>query len=211
MKSPTPDLLWTGPAAAPLTMLLAHGAGAPMDTPFMTYFAEGIATLGVRVGRFEFPYMAQRRITGTRKPPNTAPILLDTWRAAIAACDVSKVVIGGKSMGGRMASMIADEMNVRGLVCLGYPFYGAGNRDKPRISHLLTLNTPTLICQGERDALGDRAAVEAITLSPKIAVHWAPDGDHDLKPRKASGRTHDQNLHGALDAVAAFLDSLDRK
>jgi len=203
-----PDFLWDGPAQAPLTVLLAHGAGAPMDTPFMTFFAEGLALHGHRVGRFEFPYMAERRLTGKRKPPNTAPILLDTWRAAIAACGPGNIVIGGKSMGGRMASMIADEMRVRGLVCLGYPFYGAGNRDKPRIAHLQTLQTPTLICQGERDAMGDRAAVESTALSSAITFHWGLDGDHDLKPRKISGYTHAQNLNSALDAVAHFLAAL---
>lgn len=203
-------MLWNGPKKAPLTVLLAHGAGAPMDTPFMTFFADGIAGLGYRVGRFEFPYMAERRTTGARKPPNPAPKLLETWRAAMAACE-GPVVIGGKSMGGRMASMIADEMNAAGLICLGYPFYGAGKRDKPRIAHLHTLSTPTLICQGERDALGDRAAVEAIVLSPKISVHWLPDGDHDLKPRKASGHTHPENLHSALDAVGTFLSALRRR
>jgi hypothetical protein len=198
-------MVWNGPAQAPLTMLLAHGAGAPMDTPFMTFFAEGIAALGYRVGRFEFPYMAERRISGVKKPPNTAKVLLQTWCDAIAACRAENIVIGGKSMGGRIASMVADEQNVKGLVCLGYPFYGAGKRDKPRIAHLENLRTPTLICQGERDALGDRPAVEAITLSPKITVHWLPDGDHDLKPRKASGFSHDENLQSALDAVGTFL------
>lgn len=207
-----PAFLWTGADDAALTVLLAHGAGAPMDTPFMTFFAEGVARLGHRVGRFEFPYMAERRKKGVRKPPNTAPILLETWRAAIAACGSSKIVIGGKSMGGRMASMIADEAQhdgkVRGLVCLGYPFYGAGKRDKPRTAHLEALRTPTLICQGERDALGDRASVESIKLSPHIRVHWSTDGDHDLKPRKVSGRSHDENLNSALDAVGAFLAAL---
>ncbi|MBL8644807.1 MAG: dienelactone hydrolase family protein [Rhodospirillaceae bacterium] len=202
-----PAMLWTGPENALPTVLLAHGAGAPMDTPFMTFFAEGIAGLGYRVGRFEFPYMAERRKSGARKPPNPTPILLQTWRAAIAACK-GPVVIGGKSMGGRIASMIADDAKVAALICLGYPFYGAGKRDKPRTAHLETLKTPTLICQGERDPLGDRAAVEALTLSPAITMHWLPDGDHDLKPRKASGRTHDQNLHSALDGISTFLSAL---
>ncbi len=179
-----------------------------MDTPFMTFMAEGLARHDCRVGRFEFPYMAERRQTGKRKPPNTAQVLMDTWRAAINTCRAKQVVIGGKSMGGRIASMIADDADVKGLVCLGYPFYGAGRRDKPRIAHLETLKTPTLICQGERDKLGDRVEVETLKLSRKIALHWCPDGDHDLKPRKASGRTHEQNLNGALDAIVRFLAAL---
>jgi predicted alpha/beta-hydrolase family hydrolase len=204
----TPSLLLSGPAAAPLTIALAHGAGAPMDTAFMTFFAEGLAGAGYKVARFEFPYMAARRLSGARKPPDRQPILLDTWRAVIAELGADRLVIGGKSMGGRMASLIADEMNVRGLLCLGYPFYGAGRKDKPRVEHLRALNTPTLICQGERDPMGDRASVTQVDLAPAIAVHWLPDGDHDLKPRKASGRTHDKNLTDALDAALGFLAAL---
>jgi predicted alpha/beta-hydrolase family hydrolase len=201
-------LLHTGAKSAKLTVALAHGAGAPMDTPFMTFFAEGLAKRGFKVARFEFPYMAARRTEGKKKPPDRQPVLLDTWRAVIEEIGADNLVIGGKSMGGRMASLIADEAKVRGLLCLGYPFYGAGRKDKPRTEHLKTLKTPTLICQGTRDPMGDHESVTALTLSKKIRLHWAPDGDHDLKPRKASGHTHDQNLTAALDAAAAFLAGL---
>ncbi len=205
-------LLWNGPKAAPLTIALAHGAGAPMDTSFMTFFAEGLADKGFRIARFEFPYMAARRPKeggdGKRKPPDRQPILLDTWRAVITEIGADRLVIGGKSMGGRMASLIADEAKVRGLLCLGYPFYGAGRKDKPRTEHLLTLKTPTVICQGTRDPMGDRETVSALKLSKKIRLHWAEDGDHDLKPRKTSGLTHDQNLTAALDAAGKFLAGL---
>jgi len=203
-----PALLLSGPTSAPPTVALAHGAGAPMDTPFMTFFAEGLAARGYRVARFEFPYMAARRTEGKKKPPDRQPVLLDTWRAVIAEIGADKLIIGGKSMGGRMASLIADEAKVKGLLCLGYPFYGAGRKDKPRTEHLKALKTPTLICQGTRDPLGDQDSVTALPLSPAIRLHWAPDGDHDLKPRKASGFTHDQNLTAALDAAIAFLEEL---
>ncbi len=208
---PLPKLLFNGSKTAPLAVALAHGAGAPMDTPFMTFFAEGLAKHGYRVARFEFPYMAARRTDGKKKPPDRQPVLLDTWRAVIAEIGADKLVIGGKSMGGRMASLIADEAGVRGLLCLGYPFYGAGRKDKPRTEHLVKLKTPTLICQGTRDPMGDREAVSALTLSKKIRLHWAEDGDHDLKPRKASGLTHDQNLTATLDAAAQFLAGLSSK
>ena len=202
------ELLLNGAKSAPLTIALAHGAGAPMDTPFMTFFAEGLAAKGYRVARFEFPYMAARRTDGKRKPPDRQPILLETWRSVIEDLGPEKLIIGGKSMGGRMASLIADETGVRGLLCLGYPFYGAGRKDKPRIEHLLTLKTPTLISQGTRDPMGDATSVKKLKLSKSIRIHWAEDGDHDLKPRKASGLTHDQNLTSALDASAAFLAAL---
>jgi len=207
-KAASPKLLILGPKSAPLTVALAHGAGAPMDTPFMTFFAEGLAQAGYRTARFEFPYMAARRASGARKPPDRAPVLLDTWRAVIGELGGERLAIGGKSMGGRMASMIGDESGVRGLLCLGYPFYGAGRKDKPRIEHLLTLKTPTLICQGERDPMGDRESISALKLARAIRVRWLPDGDHDLKPRKASGHTHAENLTDALDATCAFLAAL---
>jgi predicted alpha/beta-hydrolase family hydrolase len=152
--------------------------------------------------------MAARRTEGKKKPPDRQPVLLDTWRAVIDELGADNLVIGGKSMGGRMASLIADAAKVRGLLCLGYPFYGAGRKDKPRTEHLKALKTPTLICQGTRDPMGDQEAVTALPLSRAIRLHWAPDGDHDLKPRKASGLTHDQNLTAALDAAAAFLAGL---
>jgi len=179
-----------------------------MGTPFMTFFAEGLAAKGFRVARFEFPYMAARHESGKRKPPDRQPVLLDTWRAVIAEIGADKLVIGGKSMGGRMASLIADDSKVKGLLCLGYPFYGAGRKDKPRTEHLASLKTPTLICQGTRDPMGDRESVEKLKLSRKIRIHWAEDGDHDLRPRKASGLTHEQNLTAALDAAASFLAGL---
>ncbi|MGE3333216.1 MAG: alpha/beta family hydrolase [Rhodospirillaceae bacterium] len=204
-------MLISGPKSAPLTVVLAHGAGAPMDTPFMTFFAEGLAQAGYRAARFEFPYMAARRKTGAKKPPDRQPVLLESWRSVIAELRAERLVIGGKSMGGRMASLIADDVNVQGLVCLGYPFYGAGRKDKPRTEHLLSLKTPTLICQGERDPMGDRESISQLKLSRAIKVRWLPDGDHDLKPRRASGRTHDENLIDALDAVCAFLAALHER
>lgn len=205
------DMLWTGPPRAALTVLLAHGAGAPMDTPFMNFFAEGLAARGYRVGRFEFPYMAARRAAGKRKPPDRAQVLMETWREAVAAISSDAIVIGGKSMGGRIASMIADDVRARGLICLGYPFFGAGRRDKPRIRHLETLKTPTLICQGERDPMGDSTTVNALPLSGSISLQWAPDGNHDLKPRKASGRTHEQNLATALETAGRFIAGLPQR
>jgi len=201
------SLLTNGPKAARLTVALAHGAGAPMDSAFMDYFAEGLGDAGYRVARFEFPYMAARRASGQKKPPDRQPVLLDTWRAVIDQLG-APLVIGGKSMGGRMASLIADEAQVQGLLCLGYPFYGMGNKDKPRTAHLETLKTPTLICQGTRDPMGDQDTVSALDLPRKIRLKWLPDGDHDFKPRKASGRTHDQNLTDALDAAVKFLAAL---
>lgn len=197
-----------GPKSAPLTLALAHGAGAPMDSDWMNGVAAAIADKGFRVVRFEFPYMAERRVTGKKKPPNPARILLQTWADVIDDLGAGTLVIGGKSMGGRMASMIADEKAVRGLVCLGYPFHPPGRPEKLRTEHLAALKTPTLICQGERDPFGTRDEVKGFSLSKAIRVHWSADGDHGLKPRKKSGYTEDGNISAAVDAIAAFMSKL---
>ncbi|VVO10768.1 alpha/beta family hydrolase [Pseudomonas fluorescens] len=205
--------LWNAaqPAAAtaePRTLILAHGAGAPMDSDFMNDTAARLAGLGVNVLRFEFPYMAQRRLDGGRRPPNPAPKLLESWREVYAQVRrhvAGRLAIGGKSMGGRMASLLADELAADALVCLGYPFYAVGKPEKPRVAHLAELKTPTLIVQGERDALGNRQAVEGYELAPSIEVYWLVAADHDLKPLKASGFTHEQHLESAADKVCEFL------
>jgi len=198
-----------GGAAGPrLTFAFTHGAGAPMDTPFMDFFAAGLAARGWRVVRFEFPYMARRRSDGKRRPPDRQPVLLETWQQVIEALGPEKLIIGGKSMGGRMASLVAEEAGVRGLACLGYPFHPAGKPERLRTEHLATLKTPCLICQGTRDSLGKAEEVAGYELAQSIRLHWAEDGDHDLKPRKASGRTAEQNWTEAVEALDGFFRNL---
>lgn len=201
------------PGKASASLILAHGAGAPMDSPFMEEMAERLAARGIAVCRFEFAYMAQRRVGGTKRPPSPQAKLLAEWREIhelVRQQATGLVAIGGKSMGGRMASLLADEVGADALVCLGYPFYPAAKRDKPRVAHLATLQTPTLIVQGERDALGDRETVEGYVLSPAIALHWLAAADHDLKPLKRTGLIHAEHLDHAADAIAMFLRGLVR-
>lgn len=203
------DFMENGTAGDLPTLILAHGAGAPMDSPFMQEFAEMGAEAGLHVLRFEFPYMEQRRRDGSRRPPDRQPRLLDCWREVIAEVgNPGNLVIGGKSMGGRMASMIADEMGVKGLVCLGYPFYAPGKADRPRIDHLRGLATPTLILQGERDAMGNHETVPQYDLSDAITISWLADGDHGFKPRKKSGRTEPENWQQAVREMAEFIRKL---
>ncbi|NQV82783.1 MAG: dienelactone hydrolase family protein [Rhodospirillales bacterium] len=204
-----PPFLFDGPKDAPLTIALAHGAGAHMDSPFMNAFAEGLARQGFRMARFEFPYMRKRRETGAKRPPDRAPVLLDTWRDVIDELGAGTLVIGGKSMGGRIASMVADETGVRGLVCLGYPFHGSGKPMNPdRLAHLEHLKTRALFCQGTRDTLGSTEDVKDYTLSKSITLHWLEDGDHGFKPRKASGLSEAENWQHAIQAIAGFLKAL---
>ncbi|MBL4767441.1 MAG: alpha/beta fold hydrolase [Rhodobacteraceae bacterium] len=203
-------LLWNGPEDARTILILAHGAGAPMDSPFMDYFAENLAAQGIRVLRFEFSYMAERRVTGKKRPPERAEKLLAAWRQVIDSLARDRdIYIGGKSMGGRMASLIADEMTaagrISGLICLGYPFYAAGRQDRPRTEHLMGMTTRALIVQGDRDAMGNRETVTGYDLSPAIRVSWADDGNHDLVPRKRSGFTQEANWQQAIQNILQFI------
>ena len=173
----------------------------------MATVARELGARGIRVVRFEFPYMAKRREDGKRRPPDRQPVLLDCWRQVIVDLGNPRhVVIGGKSMGGRMASLIADEAGVAGLVAFGFPFHAPGKPPGTRIDHLASLQAPSLFLQGTRDPLGNRDEVEGYALSSSIALHWIEDGDHNLKPRvKVTGRSHDDVLAEAIDRAAAFI------
>lgn len=202
------QILIDGPSMARTTVILAHGAGAGMDTPFMEFFAQGLAEGGDRVVRFEFPYMAQRRKSGTRRPPDREEVLRQAWLDVVGQFSAARRVIGGKSLGGRIASLIANETGAAGLVCLGYPFHPTGKPLQTRTKHLETLKTPTLILQGTRDALGNSEEVAGYSLSPAIRVHWLADGDHSFKPRRASGRTETDNWQEGVTVLQAFLGGL---
>ncbi len=211
-EPPTPpEFQFNGPEDAPLTLALAHGAGSFMDTEFMNAFAEGMVVQSrgrLRVARFEFPYMVTRRADGRRRPPNPESVLLETWRRAIAALGPERLAIGGKSLGGRMASMVADESGVRALVCLGYPFHPQGNPEKLRVAHLTTLKTPALIVQGTRDPFGTEEEVSRYPLSSAVALYWIEDGDHNLAPRKSSARGVGRTWAEAISAIGDFLGRL---
>jgi predicted alpha/beta-hydrolase family hydrolase len=210
------EFLFDGPEDARATILLAHGAGAPMDSASMTATAKAFAAEGLRVARFEFGYMAARRTSDGRKPPPRAETLNPEYKAAITALAAkTPLIIGGKSMGGRVASMIADELHAKGtiagLVCLGYPFHPPARPQQLRTKHLAGLKTPALICQGTRDEFGTRDDVAGYALSDGIELLWLEDGDHDLKPRKSvSGFTAADHLKTVAQAVAGFADRVAR-
>ncbi|TBY68139.1 alpha/beta hydrolase [Rhizobium leguminosarum bv. viciae] len=206
--------LLQGPEDARFTILLAHGAGAPMDSASMTAAANALAGVGFRVARFEFAYMAARRTSDGRKPPPRAETLNPEFEAAIAELGASgPLIIGGKSMGGRVASMVADDLHRRGkivgLLCLGYPFHPPGQPQKLRTGHLTGLTTPALICQGTRDEFGTRNEVPGYDLSDRIEILWLEDGDHDLKPRKTiSGFSSADHLSTMAKAAKAWAERL---
>ena len=206
--------LFDGPLDGRVTVLLAHGAGAPMDSASMNATAKALAAQGLRVVRFEFAYMASRRTDAGRKPPPRAERVMPEYLAAIDDLAAKgPLIIGGKSMGGRVASMVADQLfeadRIAGLLCLGYPFHPPAKPDQLRTAHLETLRTPTLICQGTRDEFGTRDEVSGYTLSPAIEMLWLEDGDHDLKPRKTvSGYSAADHLETIGKSVAAWVQRI---
>lgn len=216
MTAAVDTMLFDGPAEAGVVVLLAHGAGAPMDSPFMAGMAARLADESMCVARFEFPYMAARRSGERKPPPDREPKLREAFWAAIAAVrarhPAARLFIGGKSMGGRMATMIADEGAehghlIAGVVCLGYPFHPPGKPERLRTAHLQAMRTPCLIVQGTRDPFGTPDEVGGYALSATVRLHWIETGDHSLKPLKSSGQSEDDSLDAAAEAIASFVDS----
>jgi uncharacterized protein len=207
------NFLVDGQDGAHATIMLAHGAGAPMDSQSMNAVATALTGAGFRVVRFEFGYMAARR-SGLRKPPPRAETLIPEYRTAVEELGATgPLIIGGKSMGGRVASVAADalfaEGRIAGLLCLGYPFHPPEKPTQLRTAHLEGLMTPALICQGSRDPFGTREEVAGYTLSDRIELFWLEDGDHDLKPRKSiSGFTASDHLKAMAAKTKAWAGQI---
>ena len=207
------EFLASGPPTPSHRFLCAHGAGAGMSTPFLSALAAALTDQGIATLRFEFAYMTERRSSGRRKPPPRAESLMGEYvAAATAVAEGAPLLIGGKSMGGRVASLVADRLydqgRIAGLVCLGYPFHPPNKPAQLRTAHLAGLACPTLIIQGERDPFGNRREVESYPLAPAIRLQWAADGDHDWGPRGASGHTRRENIEAAAAAIAAFAKAI---
>jgi predicted alpha/beta-hydrolase family hydrolase len=209
----TAPRLIDGPDTAPATVLLAYGAGAPMDSPFMAAIAGGLAAAGWRVVRFEFGYMARMLETGRRQGPERMPVLQEAFRQQVrlerGESPERPLFIGGKSMGGRVASLLVEELaasdGVHGCLCLGYPFHPPGKPLQLRTEHLAALRTATLILQGERDSFGKREEVATYSLTPQLQLGWIPNGDHSFKPTRSSGLSEADNWATAVALADSFL------
>ncbi|MGR4990872.1 alpha/beta family hydrolase [Vibrio rotiferianus] len=193
-----------GPENGPL-FIFAHGAGAGMEHDFMTAVAKGLVEQGIRVVRFNFPYMVKRAEDGKKRPPDRAPKLLEAYEEVLTHFASQPIVIGGKSMGGRMSSLLADNELVAGIACLGFPFHPPGKPEKYKGEHLASIEKPTLILQGERDTFGKREEFDGFVLSEQVKVSFLPDGDHSFKPRKSSGYTEAGNIASTTDQLAVFI------
>ncbi len=201
-------------------LLLAHGAGAPMDSEFMNELADALADNRVQTIRFEFPYMQLRRADGRKRPPNREPVLLDAWRESVSAvlegrvtgvADGGRVFIGGKSMGGRMASLLAATQEapghgIAGCLCFGYPFHAPGKPSHWRTSHFADLQVPLWIAQGDRDPFGGYGqALDRLQGTRALSLVRVEDGDHDFRPRKRSGLTRAELIAKVACQAADFM------
>lgn len=207
--SQSSEYLYNGPPDAALQLVLAHGAGVPMDAEFMAHIAQGVAAHGIRVVRFEFPYMQRWRRDGRKRAPNSPNVLEKCWLEVLEAHDGGRSnFIGGKSLGGRIAARIATKSQARGLVCLGYPFHPRGEPKRLHIEHLKEITIPTLILQGSRDPFGRREQVMKCPLSPQVRLVWLEDGDHSLKPPQDSSNTQLDHWEAAVETIVTFLLAL---
>lgn len=209
--------LWTRPDTDPAaTLLLAHGAGAPMDSAFMNKLAEALAAEGIAVARFEFAYMAGRRTGGPKRPPPRADKLIGEFQMALQTLmgEVDgPLLVGGKSMGGRVAAMLAGGGSlpgrVKGVACFGYPFHPTGKPEADwRLAPLIEASRPIIVLQGDRDPFGSRAELDAVTLPDHVSLSFLEDGNHDFGPRGKSPATLDGNIRLAAEATAAFAAGL---
>lgn len=208
------DLLVT-PAERPLaTLLLAHGAGGPMDSPFLVRLTEALVAEGLSVARYEFGYMAARRTGAGKKPPPKAERLVEETRAALdtlLARTTGPVLLAGKSMGGRVSVMAAGgdlDPRVKAVAVFGYPFHAPGRPEAIRREPLDRSRLPVLVMQGERDEFGPHALAAGLGLGDHVRLEPVPDGNHDFGPRGASGATLKGNVAFAARTVAGFVRSL---
>ncbi|OJT01503.1 alpha/beta hydrolase [Marinobacter nauticus] len=197
-------------------MLLAHGAGAPMDSPFMEHLSEALERHGVATVRFEFPYMARRREDGRKRPPDRMPVLLDSFRAEVARVrdEVGEdclILVGGKSMGGRVASMLASDNapDISGVICYGYPFHPPGKPDRWRIDHFSTVGCPMMIIQGTRDPFGKPEEVAAQGEMPGLSrLRWLDGGNHDFQTPARHPGSQATLIEQAASETGRFIQEL---
>lgn len=189
--------------------VFAHGAGADMTHSFMNSFTQLLLLNNISVLRFNFPYMDKRATEGKRYPPDRMPKLVECYLDVLLSIETElPLFIGGKSMGSRVASTISSDKinNLRGVICLGYPFHPAKKPENLRLDPLFATLYPTLILQGDRDLLGNKEEVLSYKLPSLNQCVFLPDGDHDLKPRVKSGVTHQTNLQFSVNEISRFID-----
>ncbi|MGE0362677.1 MAG: alpha/beta family hydrolase [Vicinamibacterales bacterium] len=210
-----PGLAYRGDGSSSrILFVFAHGAGAGQASPFMRRYAERLADDGIDVVTFDFPYMAAKR-----KLPDRPPVLEQAFRAAVQAGVDARpgaydaVFVGGKSMGGRMATHLAAQptawtcpVRLAGAIALGYPLKPPGPRGGDRVSHLRQLAVPTLVVQGTRDTFGGPDDVrDAVGEQPLLRIHPVPTGDHSMKVQASAGRKQAEVENEIIATMAGWM------
>ena len=187
-----------------LRLVLAHGAGAGQSHPFMQAMVRGLAARGIAVTTFDFPYMRERR-----RLPDKAPVLEASFRDVVErvrADHAGPLFIGGKSMGGRIATHLAAQGidGVSGVVALGYPLHPPGKPLQRRDGHLPAITLPMLIVQGERDTFGTPDELQPVLarMTNDVTLHVVRGGDHSL----SVGRQRPQSYDAVLDAIGGWME-----
>lgn len=196
-----------------VVLILAHGAGAPADSTFMEELSAALEREGIGTIRFEFPYMQKRRQDGQKRPPDREPVLLEYFSGVIDRVRAelgsgSLILVGGKSMGGRMASILASRRDdIDGVICFGYPFHPPGKLDRWRTAHFRDLNCPILVLQGTRDPFGkpDELADHQQELEA-IDLRWLEGGNHDFQTLKSQPQTQSELIAQAARETRIFVD-----
>ena len=187
-------------------LVLAHGAGSPMDSDWLNNITNKLELNNIEVIRFEFPYMENRRRIGKKSPPDKLSILINKFNNIVNSIN-KPVFIAGKSMGGRIASMIAPtNNNVLGVIAYGYPFHPIGKPEKLRTEHLKKYNKPMLIIQGENDPFGKSKKWNDFNIDKNIEVFPISKANHDLKPNKSTGLSLDDTINIAVEKTTKFIN-----
>ena len=208
----TTALVYRSPEPRGQALVLAHGAGAPQQSGFLVGFARALTPLGIDVATFNFLYMEQRR-----KAPDRAPLLEACYRAAIDAVarelDRDELFIGGKSMGGRIATQVAaadPSLAIDGVVLLGYPLHPPGRPDQRRDAHLPKVGRPMLFVQGARDAFGTPEELIPIVraIGASASIHIVDGGDHSFKLSRKDPAAEQVSIAVVVERISEWMESV---
>lgn len=185
--------------------VMAHGAGQGKDSEFMTIIADLFEQQGVYCRLFNFDYMDKINETGKRRPPDALPKLINKFQSVLDSKLNLPMFIGGKSMGGRVSTLILQESKAIGGICFGYPFHPPGKPEKLRIEHFDQIKKDILILQGERDPFGKPNEIQDYQLAENIHLSYVTDGEHSFKPLKSSTVDWQDNLRFSVEKAADFI------
>lgn len=201
------DIIINNASEPKARLLLAHGAGAGAKSEFMQQLAQQLAAHNIEVWRFNFAYMQRFIDSGQRSLPAKMPALQQELMQQLDKCPADLALfVGGKSMGGRVASLLSSHPGVQAVFAFGYPFHPP-KKHSWRTEHFAALASPLFIAQGERDAFGTKTELASMQW-PKVALHWLTDGDHDFKPRVKSGLTQQQLIAQAVQFCSRKIDEV---